>query len=51
MGDAEAQYWLAEMYYTGRGIERDDTKGKKWMMESAKQGFPLAKNWLKEESK
>ena len=51
MGDAEGQYWLAEMYYTGRGVEKDSIKGKKWMTESAKQGFSLAENWFREEAK
>jgi len=50
-GDAEGQYWLAEMYIAGRGVLKDPVAGKKWMTESARQDFDLAKKWLQQETK
>jgi len=32
-------------------VGKDSIRGRKWMTESAKQGFSLAENWLREEAK
>src|SRR5579872_2113517 len=36
-GDAEAQYRLASLYRTGRGVAHDDLSAFKWMKAAAKQ--------------
>ena len=37
-GDAEAQYIVGGMYYTGKGIDPDKKKGFKWLISAAEQG-------------
>ena len=39
---AEAQYVLATMYKTGRGMSRDMDQAVQWYRRSADEGFPLA---------
>ena len=50
-GDAEAQYQLASLYRSGRGVAHDDVAAFQWMMAAAEQGhvkaqFNLAKMYL-----
>jgi TPR repeat protein len=37
-GDADAQFILAQMYETGRGVPKDDIEAYKWFFLSAKNG-------------
>lgn len=37
-GDKEARYYLGEMYYNGRGIEKSDTEAVRWYRKAAEQG-------------
>ena len=37
-GDAEAQYWLGDMYDHGRGVDEDDAEAVKWYRLAAEQG-------------
>jgi uncharacterized protein len=41
-GDARAQLLLGELLLDGTGIERDIKQGRKWLSESARQGYPFA---------
>lgn len=41
-GDAEAQYKLASLYRSGRGVERDDATAFFWMKEAAGRGHARA---------
>ena len=50
-GSAEAQYQLASLYRSGRGVPQDDAMAFKWMKAAAEQGhknaqFNLAKMYL-----
>ena len=38
-GDFVAQYNLADMYFTGRGLSKDNEKAFKWLSKSAGYGF------------
>ena len=38
-GDANAQYFLAQMYEEGHGTEIDLDEAKRWLSISAKQGY------------
>jgi len=37
-GDANAQYFLGNMYQTGRGVTKNDTEAVKWFSKAAEQG-------------
>ena len=45
-GDAEAQFYLGEMYSNGRGVPRDDEEAVNWYMLAAEQGNARAQNSL-----
>ena len=50
-GDVEAQYQLASLYRTGRGVTQDDIAAFRWMKAAAEMGhvraqFNLAKMYL-----
>ncbi len=45
-GDAEAQYNLGLMYYTGKGVPRDYAKAVGWYRKAAEQGDAGAQNNL-----
>ena len=45
-GNALAQYWLAIIYYEGKGVKQDFFEAIKWMRKSADQGYVLAQYWL-----
>jgi uncharacterized protein len=45
-GNADAQFWLAASYESGRGVNRDLSEATKWLRKSAKQGNPDAQNLL-----
>ena len=36
-GDPEAQYWLADRYYLGSGVRRDEKLAAKWFLKAADQ--------------
>ena len=41
-GDAEAQYQLASLYRSGRGVPKDHGKASRWLREAAGQGHVKA---------
>ena len=41
-GDATAQYYLGNMYSTGRGVKQDDVEAVKWYRKAAEQGLAPA---------
>jgi hypothetical protein len=45
-GNAEAQYELGAMYWTGRGVPKDYDEAVRWIRRSAEQGFPPAEHDL-----
>ena len=45
-GNADAQYNLGTMYYTGRGVTRDYKQAKKWWRLAADQGNENAQKTL-----
>jgi hypothetical protein len=45
-GNVEAQYALGAMYFTGRGVTRDDAKAVQWFQKAADQGNPKAQYYL-----
>jgi len=45
-GDAEAQYNLAMLYRTGKGVKKDLSAGFKWFAQAAEQGIPDAQYYL-----
>ncbi len=45
-GDAEAQYNLAMLYRTGKGVEKDLSASFKWFQQAAEQGIPDAQYYL-----
>ena len=45
-GNANAQYWLAMMYFAGKGIEQDPAQAVEWAKVSADQGYPDAQHFL-----
>ena len=45
-GNAEAQFTLGAMYYSGIGVERDEASAILWWTKSADQGNEFAKEWL-----
>jgi len=40
-GDIEAQAWVGEYYYNGRGVEKDEKEAVKWMRSSKEKGMEL----------
>jgi len=46
MGNANAQYALAYLYYYGKGTPQDFIMGKAWMHEAAEKGQPQAQRAL-----
>lgn len=47
-GDAEAQYYLSNCYYSGTGVPEDSEEGFKWLLESAKNNYVDAQSKLGE---
>jgi len=45
-GDAEAQYNLAMLYRTGKGVEKDISASFRWFQQAAEQGVPDAQYYL-----
>src|SRR5208283_2769950 len=45
-GDADAQGYMGEMYYLGRGVPQSYVKAAKWYRKAAEQGFPPAQREL-----
>ena len=45
-GNANAQYWLAMMYFSGKGARQDPTQAVRWAKISAEQGNPDAQHFL-----
>lgn len=45
-GDVDAQFYLGECYYYGRGVEKSLTEAKKWYQEAAAQGYEQAQQML-----
>lgn len=43
LGDPEAQFELGLMYYDGRGVTRDIDKALKWLSESSRRGYLVAR--------
>lgn len=41
-GNAEAQYAVAGLYTIGRGVNRDDAEGSKWLLKAAENGNTMA---------
>ena len=41
-GDIHAQYWLADLYYEGKGVSRDDKIAVKYLRLAAEQGYSRA---------
>ena len=49
-GDVEAQSRLADMYFNGRGVAKDDKEAMKWVRRAAAQGDVWAKSVVKANS-
>lgn len=47
-GNAEAQYAIGYMYYTGQGTVQNREKAKEWISKSARQNYPTAISALKQ---
>ena len=47
LGNCVAQYNLANMYFHGKGINKDMEQASYWYKKSAKQGFDKAQNKLR----
>ena len=45
-GDANAQYSLGALYYTGQLIDKDKSQARKWFKKAADQGEPTAQYYL-----
>jgi uncharacterized protein len=45
-GHAEAQYSLAILFLTGKGVERNDKEATYWMQQAAKNGHKEAQGYL-----
>lgn len=45
-GDAEAQFYLGERYYFGRGLPQDYEKAATWFLRSAEQGYSEAQWYI-----
>ena len=43
-GKADAQYRLGEMYYDGKGVEKDYKKAFEWYLKAAEQGHEWAQS-------
>jgi hypothetical protein len=41
-GNADAQYFIGEMYEDGHGVKQDDTEAMKWLQKAADQGDDAA---------
>ena len=46
LGNAEAQYYLAYMYYNGEGVEKDEQEAVYWSTKAAEQGNAEAQYYL-----
>jgi len=42
LGNSEAQYYIGECRYNGRGVPQDVTEAIKWYLKSAEQGYAIA---------
>ena len=45
-GDAEAQFYLGDMYHLGKGVHRDYVEAAKWWRKAAEQGLAEARHNL-----
>jgi TPR repeat protein len=45
-GNADAQFRLGVMYFSGAGVKEDDVQGAAWTWKAADQGSAAAKAWL-----
>ncbi len=45
-GEAEAQFQLGALYANGKGVEKDEAEGLRWLRRAAKQGYPAANTLL-----
>lgn len=45
-GNAEAQYWVGNMYFSGESVTKDFVEGVKWYRKAAEQGFAPAQGIL-----
>lgn len=45
-GLPDAKFALGRMYYLGRGVEKNDTKARKWFERAAVTGHQAAADWL-----
>ena len=45
-GDADAQFYLAQMYKNGQGVPQDYVEAVKWLRRSAEQGLAIAQLFL-----
>ncbi len=43
-GNAQSQFNLGRIYYTGYGVTQDDAQARHWFCEAAKQDHPIAKS-------
>ena len=43
-GNAQSQFNLGRIYYTGYGVKQDDAVARRWFCEAAKQDHPIAKS-------
>ena len=43
-GNAQSQFDLGRIYYTGYGMATDNTQARKWFCEAARQDHPIAKS-------
>lgn len=46
LGEARAQYRLADLYETGLGVARDFHEASKWYRQAAHQGHPVAQHMI-----
>ncbi len=45
-GNARSQYYVARLYFAGKGVTQDYENGLKWLTRSARQGYVLAQKDL-----
>lgn len=45
-GEADAQYWLGQVYYQGKGVPQDFTAAMDWFRKAARQGHDYGQYWM-----
>jgi TPR repeat protein len=50
-GDSKSQYLLGEIYYSGKGVSKDETEAVKWLKKAADQGDSTLEDLIAERSK